>query len=218
VERPEILVAVQAEGSLRLRIITALEADGIVVALDGASEGADLRVLSLDLSHSVPLRRLQAILGNGNGNGNGNGKGRVVVVSPECDAMGLRRAVRAGADSLILAQELEEALAPAARAVAAGLSVMPTALRGGAERAAFSHREREVLRLAVTGHTNGQIASKLFLAESTVKSHLSSAYRKLGAGGRSDAARMVFDPDEGLADMVLGHVALDRVAHDGHAA
>jgi DNA-binding NarL/FixJ family response regulator len=214
VERPEILVAVQAEGSLRLRIITALEADGIVVALDGASEGADLRVLSLDLSHSVPLRRLQAILGNGNGNGNG----RVVVVSPECDAMGLRRAVRAGADSLILAQELEEALAPAARAVAAGLSVMPTALRGGAERAAFSHREREVLRLAVTGHTNGQIASKLFLAESTVKSHLSSAYRKLGAGGRSDAARMVFDPDEGLADMVLGHVALDRVAHDGHAA
>jgi DNA-binding NarL/FixJ family response regulator len=214
VERPEILVAVQAKGALRLRIITALEADGIAVALDGASAGADLWVLSLDLSHSVPLRRLQAILGNGNGNGNG----RVVVVSPECDAMGLRRAVRAGADSLILEQELEEALAPAARAVAAGLSVMPTALRGGAERAAFSHREREVLRLAITGHTNGQIASTLFLAESTVKSHLSSAYRKLGAGGRSDAARMVFDPDEGLAEMVLGHVAPDRVAHDGHAA
>jgi DNA-binding NarL/FixJ family response regulator len=212
VERPEILVAVEAEGSLRLRIITALEADGIVVALDGANGGADLRVLSLDLSHPVPLRRLEAILGNGNGNR------RVVVVSPKCGALGLRRAVRAGADSLILEQELEEALAPAARAVAAGLSVMPTALRGGVERAAFSHREREVLRLAVTGHTNGQIASKLFLAESTVKSHLSSAYRKLGAGGRSDAARMIFDPDEGLAEMVLGHVAPDRVAHDGHAA
>jgi DNA-binding NarL/FixJ family response regulator len=80
------------------------------------------------------------------------------------------------------------------------------------------HREREVLRLAVTGHTNGEIASTLFLAESTVKSHLSSAYRKLGAGGRSEAASMILDPDEGLADMVLGHDAYDRTAREGHAA
>jgi DNA-binding NarL/FixJ family response regulator len=210
VERPDIVVSVEADGSLRLRIVAALEADGISVALDGASAQTDIRVLSVDLSQPVPLRRLRAILGDG--------AGRVVVVSPRCGALGLRRAVRAGADSLVLEHELEDALAPATRAVAAGLSVMPTALRNGAERAAFSHREREVLRLAVTGHTNGQIASTLFLAESTVKSHLSSAYRKLGAGGRSDAARMVFDPDEGLTDMVLGHVASDRVASEGHAA
>ena len=57
--------------------------------------------------------------------------------------------MKAGADSFVLEQELEDALAPAVRAVAAGLSVMPTVLRGGAERLAFSHREREVLRLAV---------------------------------------------------------------------
>jgi len=210
VERPEIPVGVEADGSLRLRIVAALEADGMRVAVDGATAQTDIRVLSVDLSQPIPLRRLRAILGDGTG--------RVVVVSPRCGALELRRAVRAGADSLVLEQELEDALAPAARAVAAGLSVMPTALRGGAERAAFSHREREVLRLAVTGHTNCQIASTLFLAESTVKSHLSSAYRKLGAGGRSDAARMVFDPDEGLADMVLGQAASDRVAREGHAA
>jgi DNA-binding NarL/FixJ family response regulator len=210
VERREILVAVEADGPLRPRIVAALQADGMRVALDGASAAADLRVLSVDLSQPVTLPRLRAILGDG--------AERVVVVSPKCGALGLRRAIRAGADSLVLEQELEDALAPAARAVAAGLSVMPTALRSGAERAAFSHREREVLRLAVTGHTNCQIASTLFLAESTVKSHLSSAYRKLGAGGRSDAARMVFDPDEGLAEMVLGHDASDRVAREGHAA
>jgi DNA-binding NarL/FixJ family response regulator len=186
--------------------VAALEADDISVALSGA----DIRVVSVDLSQPVPLRRLRAILGDRTG--------RVVVVSPKCSALGLRRAVKAGADSLVLEHELEEALAPAARAVAAGLSVMPTALRGGSEPAAFSHREREVLRLAVTGHTNFEIARTLFLAESTVKSHLSSAYRKLGAGGRSDAARMVFDPDEGLADMVLGHAASDRMAPEGHAA
>jgi DNA-binding NarL/FixJ family response regulator len=210
VERPEILVAVEAEDSLRPRIVAALEADGISIALDGASGGADLQVLSVDLSQPVPLRRLREILGDG--------AGCVVLVSPRCDTLGLRRAVKAGADSLVLEEELEDALAPATRAVAAGLSVMPTALRNGAERAAFSHREREVLRLAVTGHTNCQIASKLFLAESTVKSHLSSAYRKLGAVGRSDAARLVFDPDEGLAEIVLGQLAPDRVATEGHAA
>jgi DNA-binding CsgD family transcriptional regulator len=103
-------------------------------------------------------------------------------------------------------------------AVAAGLSVMPSVLRNGAERLALSHREREVLRLAVTGHTNGEIATMLFLAESTVKSHLSSAYRKLGAGGRNHAASMIFDPDEGLGDVVLGHDASGRVGGGDPAA
>jgi DNA-binding NarL/FixJ family response regulator len=210
VERPEILVAIEAEGSLRTRIVAALEADGVSVAVDGARNHTNIRVLSVDVSQAVPLRRLRVILGGG--------AGRVVVVSPRCDALGLRRAVKAGADSLVLEEELDDALAPAARAVAAGLSVMPTALRNGAEPAAFSHRECEVLRLAITGHTNCQIASKLFLAESTVKSHLSSAYRKLGAGGRSDAARMIFDPDEGLAEMVFGRDSYVRVTGEGHAA
>jgi DNA-binding CsgD family transcriptional regulator len=68
----------------------------------------------------------------------------------------------------------------------------------------FSHREKEVLGLAISGHTNGEIATTLFLAESTVKSHLSSAYRKLGAASRKDAASLLLDPDEGLGEMVLG--------------
>jgi hypothetical protein len=37
-----------------------------------------------------------------------------------------------------------------------------------------------------------------------VKTHLSSAYGKLGAGGRKDAAALILDPDEGLVEMVLG--------------
>jgi two-component system, NarL family, response regulator DesR len=210
VERPETVVAVEADGALRLRIVSALEADRMSIVLNAASGTPDICVVAVDLSQPLSLRRLRGILNNR--------KARSVVVSPGCGALGLRRAVRAGADSLVLEDELEGALVPAVRAVAAGLSVMPAVLRDGAERLAFSHREREVLRLAVTGHTNCQIASMLFLAESTVKSHLSSAYRKLGAGGRSDAARMVFDPDEGLAEMVFGHAASDQMAREGHAA
>jgi DNA-binding NarL/FixJ family response regulator len=211
VARPETVVAVQADGLLRSRIVAALEADHVSVvgqALNGS--GPEIRVMAVDLSQPVSLRQLRGVLEDGTG--------RVVVVSPRCRALGLRRAVRAGADALVLEHELENALAPAVRAVAAGLSVMPTVLRNGVERQAFSHREREVLRLAVTGHTNGEIASALFLAESTVKSHLSSAYRKLGAGGRNDAASMIFDPDEGHAEIVLGRDAYNRVASEGHAA
>ena len=37
-----------------------------------------------------------------------------------------------------------------------------------------------------------------------MKSHLSSAYRKLGAAGRKDAASLLLDPDEGLREIVLG--------------
>jgi DNA-binding NarL/FixJ family response regulator len=210
VERPEILVAVEADGSLRLRIVGALEADRMSIVPAELTGTADIQVVSVDLSQPISLRGLREILSDG--------IGPIVVVSPRCGALGLRRAIRAGADSLVLEHKLDDALAPAVRAVAAGLSVVPTVLRGGAERLAFSHREREVLRLAVTGHTNGQIASTLFLAESTVKSHLSSAYRKLGAGGRNDAASMIFDPDEGLAEMVLGRNAYVRMAGEGHAA
>jgi DNA-binding NarL/FixJ family response regulator len=210
VQRQEPLVEVEADGPLRLRILAALEADGVSIAGVQGTAPPDIRVVSLDLSQAVSASQLRTSLGNGTG--------RTVAVSPRCAALGLRRALKAGADSLVLEHELEDALAPAVRAVAAGLSVIPSVLRPGAQRLAFSHREREVLGLAVTGHTNGEIASTLFLAESTVKSHLSSAYRKLGAGGRNEAASMIFDPDEGLADIVLGLQPSNRVAADGHAA
>ena len=157
---------------------------------------AGIRVVAVDLSQPTSLQRLRATLGKGDA--------PVVVVSPTCGPLGARRAVRAGADSLVLEHELEDALAPAVRAVAAGLSVMPSVFRGGAERPTFSHREREVLRLAIQGNTNSEIAAVLFLAESTIKSHLSSAYRKLGAHGRKDAASLILDPDEGLVDLILG--------------
>ena len=171
----------------------------------------DISVVAVDLSRAITVRDLRVLLGHGCPE-------HVVAVSPRCGGLGLRRAIRAGANSLVLEHELEAALAPAVRAVAAGFSVMPKVVRGRSEGLAFSHREREVLQLAVTGHTNAEIASTLFLAESTVKSHLSSAYRKLGAGGRSDAASMIFDPDEGLAERVFGHDAAVRLVREGHAA
>ena len=49
----------------------------------------------------------------------------------------------------------------------------------------LSARESEIMSLIADGHTNGEIASSLFLAEKTVKNHVRSIYSKLGVGSRS---------------------------------
>jgi DNA-binding NarL/FixJ family response regulator len=51
----------------------------------------------------------------------------------------------------------------------------------------LSARESEIMSLIADGHTNGEIASSLFLAEKTVKNHVRSIYSKLGVGSRSAA-------------------------------
>ena len=198
----DLSVRVAASGALRERIVVSLKAGDVSILNGDSILAPDIRVMAIDLAQPISLRRLRATLNQPDGE-------RVVAVSPACGPLGARRAIRAGANSLVLEDELETALVPAVRAVAAGFSVVPAVLRDGVDALNFSHREREVLRLAIAGHTNGAIATSLFLAESTVKSHLSSAYRKLGAGGRKEAASMILDPDEGLVEMILGRGALD---------
>jgi DNA-binding NarL/FixJ family response regulator len=201
--RPDLSVHVLAAGDLYQRIVGTLDAAAVTVLNGNGETAPDIAVMAIDLVTPVPLRRLRATLSEA-------GARRVVAVSPACGHLGARRVLRAGANSLVLEDELEEALVPAIRAVAAGFSVVPEVMRNGVDGLSFSHRECEVLRLAIAGHTNSAIASNLFLAESTVKSHLSSAYRKLGAGSRKEAASMILDPDEGLVEIVLGSGAVER--------
>jgi DNA-binding NarL/FixJ family response regulator len=49
-------------------------------------------------------------------------------------------------------------------------------------------REKEILGLVAEGHTNGQIARRLWVTEQTVKFHLSNTYRKLGVANRTEAS------------------------------
>lgn len=51
----------------------------------------------------------------------------------------------------------------------------------------LTERELEVLRLVAHGYTNRQIADALFLAEGTVKNHISAILTKLGTGDRTNA-------------------------------
>jgi LuxR family transcriptional regulator, maltose regulon positive regulatory protein len=55
--------------------------------------------------------------------------------------------------------------------------------------ASISQREQEVLALLTSGCSNREIAQKLHISESTVKTHLSKIYDKLGVNSRTQAAR-----------------------------
>jgi DNA-binding CsgD family transcriptional regulator len=66
---------------------------------------------------------------------------------------------------------------------AAGLE-MPRELRRGA---AFSPRERDVFDLLVAGRTSREIASTLFISESTTKVHIRHIFEKLGVHSRAEA-------------------------------
>jgi DNA-binding CsgD family transcriptional regulator len=79
----------------------------------------------------------------------------------------------------------------------------------------FSHREKEILELLVAGMTNRQIGDRLYLAESTVKTHVAAAFAKLGVRSRKDAAAILLDPAEGLAPTALPS---DAALHRGRVA
>lgn len=51
----------------------------------------------------------------------------------------------------------------------------------------LSVREAEIMSLIAGGHSNGEIAAQLVLAEKTVKNHVNRIYAKLGAESRAAA-------------------------------
>jgi ATP/maltotriose-dependent transcriptional regulator MalT len=70
-------------------------------------------------------------------------------------------------------------------AVAGGLSGVAPADEQAS--VGLSAREFEVMSLIAGGHTNGEIAAHLFLAEKTVKNHVRRIYSKLGVASRPAA-------------------------------
>jgi DNA-binding NarL/FixJ family response regulator len=122
---------------------------------------------------------------------------------PPSDARVLRWALDNGVEGLVWDTELETMLPLAIRALEAGLLVVPRELRRRLQPPELTTREKQILSLVIMGLSNGEIASKLYVTESTVKSHLGTAFRKLGVRSRAEAARLITDPDEGLGMGIL---------------
>ena len=110
-------------------------------------------------------------------------------------------AVMAGAAGYLLKEVSARDLVEAIRRVGSGDSLLDpvvterllAVLRGddsgsGPKIRALSPREREILDLITDGMTNRQIGAELFLAEKTVKNHVSHLLAKLGLESRTQAA------------------------------
>jgi DNA-binding NarL/FixJ family response regulator len=125
---------------------------------------------------------------------------RVLAVMPAgATNASLRRVLLAGATGIVSDDDLETTLVATARATLAGQLTVPIALSRQIAPRPLSHREKEILALVTLGQTNREIAKTLFLAESTVKTHLSSAFRKLDTRSRSEAVTRVLDPESGYS-------------------
>jgi DNA-binding NarL/FixJ family response regulator len=127
----------------------------------------------------------------------------VVVACVSITRRAARALLAAGVAGVVLHEEIGRALGPCLRAAQAGQVCLPRRYWRQIEPPILSVREKQVLGLVVMGFTNGQIAEKLFLAESTVKSHLSSAFGKLGVGSRHEAVARILDPQTGLGIGIL---------------
>lgn len=106
--------------------------------------------------------------------------------------------IRAGARGYLLKDQPAEKLIETIRCVNAGETIIQpeiasrtlrTALHSPGEFAEpLSEREREILVLLAQGVPNKEIAGKLFIAEGTVKNHVSNILGKLQVDNRTQAA------------------------------
>ena len=130
----------------------------------------------------------------------------VVVLSGEDCPIKIRRIVDHGASGFIPKASPADLLVAALKLILAGgvylppkvLNASPEELKAKAEKTGtqpashpelnkLSARQREALQLAVQGKVNKVIARELNISESTVKAHLSAAFRALGVSNRTEA-------------------------------
>ena len=129
---------------------------------------------------------------------------KVLVLSTYDDDIDVREAIKAGAKGYLLKDMPSEELVNAIRCISRGYSqlasgilerlVKETAVQLKPQESVNSAlelltpRELEVARLVAVGSTNQEIAKKLFISESTVKTHINSIFNRLNFKNRSQLA------------------------------
>ncbi len=179
---PDLLIVGEAgDGQQAVRLAKTLSPD--IVLMDVRMPGTD---------GLTALEQLKAVAP----------RSSVIMLTLYDDPNYLLRAVSAGAAGYILKDASRDELVRAVRVTAEGgaiiaPSMLPALLRQvGRTLTASAHpsaeklsaRELEVLRLIAEGCTNQEIAEKLILSPTTVKTHVQNILQKLGVSDRTQAA------------------------------
>lgn len=133
----------------------------------------------------------------------------IVILSGEDDPQIIRRSIDLGAFGFISKSSSQQIFIAALKLIMAGGTYLPVSVlsRTGdfssenhtqkiysddsnGNMAKLSNRQSEVLALAIKGKPNKIISRELKISESTVKTHLSTAFRTLGVRNRTEAVFM----------------------------
>jgi DNA-binding NarL/FixJ family response regulator len=133
----------------------------------------------------------------------------VVMLSGIDDPALVRAALERGASAFVLKHVDPRDLGSALRQSVTGTIFRPLDLLNAAQSAfeetGLTKRELSILEELPAGGSNQQIAKRLFLAEQTVKFHLTNIYRKLGVSTRTEALHFAYE--KGLVERPLSYVA-----------
>jgi len=155
----------------------------------------DVLVLDLNMPGGSSLEAIPAILEASPGTS-------IVILTMQNEPAFARQALSAGALAYVLKEAADDELVTAVRRAAAGETYLNPQL--GARMAAepaqppgppddLSEREVEVLRMIALGHTNAEMAEKLYLSIRTVESHRSHIQQKLRRSSRADLVRYALE-------------------------
>lgn len=124
----------------------------------------------------------------------------IVVLTMQNEPAFARKALQAGVRGYVLKEAADGELVQAVRSAAAGDTYLQPAL--GARLAAepesrsgdgLSEREAEVLRLIALGHTNAEVAERLYLSIRTVESHRAHIQQKLRLSSRAELVQYALE-------------------------
>jgi two-component system response regulator NreC len=182
---------------------TGLEVVAEAENLDGArryvrGHRPDVLVLDLNMPEGSSLDHIGSILSD-------SPNTKIVILTMQKEPAYARQALSAGVLGYVLKEAADAELVEAVRRAAVGDTYLNPRL--GARVAAepppgppdgLSEREVEVLRLIALGHTNAEIAERLYLSVRTVETHRAHIQQKLRLDARSELVRYALD--HGLVD------------------
>jgi DNA-binding NarL/FixJ family response regulator len=206
-----LIVDDQALVRAGFRMILEIEPDLHVVgeASDGEQAVAQVAALQPDVVlMDVRMPGLDGIAATQRITADSSCQARVVMLTTFDMDEYVYEALRAGASGFLLKDVQPELLVTGIRAVHSGESLLaPTLTRrmiesflarprlvAAAQTASvLTIREQEVLRLLARGLTNAEIASELYVSETTVKTHVSRVLMKLGLRDRVQAVIYAYE-------------------------
>jgi two-component system response regulator NreC len=172
------------EGELGFEVVAEAEdADGAIRYLRGHKP--DVLILDLNMPGRPSLEAIPEMK-------EASPETRIVVLTMQKESAFARQALQLGVLGYVLKEAADDELVQAVRSAAAGETYLQPAL--GAKLAAepeiaasdLSERETDVLRLIALGHTNAEIAAKLYISVRTVETHRAHIQQKLGVSSRAE--------------------------------